>query len=240
MVGWIILGVIALAITAICLLPVGVELWYEDERLRLTARAAGKRIQLLPKPPDRPPREKKEKKPKAKKEKKPREEKPAGEKKGLPLGLTADDVLEVLKKTLRHLGRFGHKLSVDRFMLHFTASEPDPYYTAMTYAYVNEALCILAPLCRRSFRVRKTDVSTDLDFMANRMRLDLGFALSIRIGQILGLGLAVAFSALGVLLRARRRQKKEARFAAAAAAAHTETDKQTETIQEEERMESNG
>ena len=156
-----------------------------------------------------------------------------------------DDLLEIVKKVLHHLNRFGHKFSVDYFMLHFTASEVDPYYTAMTYAYANELLCILAPMCRRSFKVRKSDVSTDLDFMANRMRLDVALEMSIRIGQILGLVFSIAFAAIGVVLKALLRKKKEEKQQGklpppdAGAAGHTEGTND-QTIQDEERMEANG
>ena len=244
MVGWIILGVLVALITAINLIPVGVDASYIDDKLRLAAKAAGVRLQLIPKLPEKEKKPKPEKPKKEKKPKPPKEEKPDKEKKkGLPLGLTIDDVLEILKKTLHHLNRFRHQFSVDNFMLHFTASEVDPYYTAMTYAYVNEALCILAPMCRRSFKVKKSDVSTDLDFMANRMQLDLALEMSIRIGQIVHLGFAIVFSALGVLLKARRRAKKEAREQAKLpppdAGAEQHTDNNT-TIQDEERMAANG
>ena len=244
MVGWIILGGLAALITAINLIPVGVDLSFIDDKLRLAAKAAGVRLQLIPKPPEKEQKPKKEKKLKEKKPKPPKEEKPEKEKKkGLPLGLTVDDILEIVKKVLQRLNRFKHQFVVDRFMLHFTASELDPYYTAMTYVYVNEIICILAPMCRRSFKVKKSDVSTDLDFMANRFRLDFALEMSIRIGQIVGLGFSIAFAALGVVLKAKKRAKKEAKEQAklpqpeAGAAEHTDNNS---TIQDEERMAANG
>lgn len=245
MVGWIILGVLVALIVGFNLIPVGVAVSLIDDKLRLAAKADGLRIQLIPKPPEKEKKPKKEKKKKEKKPKPPKEEKPVEEKqKGLPLGLTLDDVFEIVKKVLQRLNRFKHQFVVDDFMLHFTASEADPYYTAMTYVYVNEALCILAPMCRRSFKVKKSDVSTDLDFMANRFRLDFALEMSIRIGQIVGLGFGIAFAALGVVLKARRRQKKEEKRLKKlpppeeGAAENTEINNQT--IQDEERMAANG
>ena len=121
MVGWIILGVLAALITAINLIPVGVDLSFIDDKLRLAAKAAGVRLQLIPKPPEKEQKPKKEKKLKEKKPKPPKEEKPEKEKKkGLPLGLTVDDILEIVKKVLQRLNRFKHQFVVDRFMLHFT------------------------------------------------------------------------------------------------------------------------
>lgn len=236
MVGWIILGIIVFLIVGILLIPVGVDTAYEGGQFRLSAKAAGLLLQLYPKPPDSGKKPKEEK---PKEEQKPKEEKPEAEKKkGLPFGLNKDELLEIVQIALKGVGRFRRKLSVDRFLLHFTAAGKDPYDTAMTFAYVNEALSILAPICRNSLKVRKADVRTDVDFLGESIKLDAALALTIRIGQIFGVVNAIAFGAIKVILRSKRRQKKEARLLKAEGANQTETE--TKTIQEEERMESNG
>jgi len=252
LVGWIILGVLVALIAAILLIPVGVDAGYEGGELRVSAKVAGFLLQLIPKKePRRPKKEKKPKKPKKKKEKKPEDEEEqeeeTGEKKGLPLGLTKEDLLELVKTVFRGLGRFRRKLSVDRFLLHFTAAWQDPYNTAMLFGYVNEALSILAPLSRQAFRVRRSDVRTEVDFVGEEMKIDFGLALTIRIGQILGVVNAIVFGALGILLRRRRANKKAARLAEKEAktagelpADAIETEKETTAIQDEERMEANG
>lgn len=249
MVGWIILGVIVALIAAILLIPVGVDVAYEGGDFRLSAKAAGILLQLLPKKPGAEPKPKKEKKPKKKRERKPKDDEPqeeeAGKKKGLPLGLTKEDLLELVKTVFRGMGRFRRKLSIDRFLLHFTAAGKDPYHTAMLFGYVNEALSGLSPLGHESFHVKHADVRTEVDFVGEEIRLDFGLALTIRIGQILGVVNSIVFGALGILLRRRRANKKAAKLAAkeekAAANAQAEIiEIQTENIQEEERMESNG
>ena len=249
MVGWIILGVFVALIAAILLIPVGVDAAYEGGEARVSAKVAGLLLQLLPK--KEPKKPKKEKKPKKKKEKKPKQdeeqEPETGEKKGLPLGLTKEDLLELVKTVLRGLGRFRRKLSVDRFLLHLTVAGRDPYNTAMAYAYVNEALSVLAPLSRQAFRVKRSDVRTELDFVGEELQLDAGLAMTIRIGQILCVVNSIAFGAIGIVLRRRRAVKKAARLAKKekkaagelpAAAIDTQTD--TNAIQVEERMEANG
>ena len=59
MAGWIILGVIVGIIVLIMLIPVGADLRYEDEVIRISLKAAGIRLQLLPRPkpasPSAPP-----------------------------------------------------------------------------------------------------------------------------------------------------------------------------------------
>ena len=79
MVGWIILGVIVGIIVLIMLIPIGADFRYEDEVVRISAKVAGIKLQLLPKP-KRKPKKEKAKKEKPQKEQKPKEEKPKEEK----------------------------------------------------------------------------------------------------------------------------------------------------------------
>ena len=64
MVGWIILAVLVGLITLIMLIPIGADLRYEDEVIRVSAKAAGFKIQLIPKKKREPKAEKAEEKPK--------------------------------------------------------------------------------------------------------------------------------------------------------------------------------
>ena len=59
---WIILA-IALVLTVLNLLPVGVDAAYADEAFSLAARIGPFRLRLLPKPPDAKPKKKKPQKP---------------------------------------------------------------------------------------------------------------------------------------------------------------------------------
>ena len=98
-------------------------------------------------------------------------------------------------------------------MLHYVAAGEDPYDTAMTYNYVNAALCMLAPLCAGCFRVRgDTDVRTDIDFTSDKTRVDFELSITLRLIQAVHALLAVAFGALGVLIRSKRRQRREAKL----------------------------
>ncbi|MCR5663893.1 MAG: hypothetical protein K6G17_03325 [Oscillospiraceae bacterium] len=245
MVGWIILGVIVLIIIGINLISVGADVAYEGGQLRLAAKVIGIEIQLLPKKESdepKPKKEKKEKKPK--KKKKPKEEKkePAEKEKGLPLGLSVEELLELAKKALGRLARFPRKICIDRFLLHYTAAGDDPYNTARTFGTVNEVLSVLLPLARSAFRVRKSDVRTDVDFTLDKMQLDFGLGLHFRIGQLVGTLFSTAFAALGVIVRSKIRQKKEKKaLGKQGNNSPTETENsETEAAQAEERMESNG
>ena len=254
MVGLIILGVIVALVIAIMLVPVGADVAYEGGELRLSAKVCGMLLQLIPKPPadeTKPKKEKKPKKPKKpkKKKKQPEEQPQTGEekpKKKLNLDFSMDEIMGLVKSVLRGLGRFGRKLSVDRFLLHYTAAGKDPYTTAMTFGYVNGALTTLAPICRRSFDAKDVDVWTDVDFTTEKTKVDFGVALTIRIGQIFGVVFTILFGALGIIIKHKFRKFKEKRANKKAGIPDNEgtaaenKEEITKTIQAEERTDSNG
>lgn len=250
MVGWIILGVIVLILVGINLIRVGADVSYEGGEFSLSAKAAGVLLQLIPKKEkgeEKPEKEKKPKKEKKKKEKKKESEEESGKskKKGLPLGMTKEELFEAAKAILQHFARFPRKFRIDRFKLHAVIAGRDPYNTAMAYGYLNEALSILLPIARHGFTVKESDVRTDVDFTTEHLSLDFGLGLSIRIGQIVGFILTVAFIGAKYVIRSKRRQKREAKAAAKLApqeqeqiSEHTEnTDKENKP---EERMDTNG
>lgn len=251
MVGLIILGVIIAIIVAIMLVPVGADVAYEGGELRLSAKVCGMLLQLIPKPPadeTKPKKEKKPKKPK-KQKKKAEEQTQTGEekpKKKLDLDFSMDEIMGLVKSVLRGLGRFGRKLSVDRFLLHYTAAGKDPYNTALTFGYVNGALTTLAPICRRSFDAKDVDVWTDVDFTTEKTKVDFGVALTIRIGQIFGVVFTILFGALGIIIKHKFRKFKEKRANKKAGIPDNEgtaaenKEEITKTIQAVERTDSNG
>ena len=117
---WIILA-IALVLTVLNLLPVGVDAAYADETFSLTARVGPLRLRLLPKPPDA--------KPKKKKSPKPKKEKP--KKKSAPPDIRT--ILALAKLGLQALNRFRQRLRVQLLRLVFVSGAPDPYDTALAF-----------------------------------------------------------------------------------------------------------
>ena len=211
MVGWIILGVLVGLIILILLIPVGVDLRYEDGVIRVSLKASFLNLQLIPKPKKKPKKEKpeKEKKPK---EEKPKEEKPKKEKDGkksFPFNL--EEIIDLLKSVIKGLGHFSRKIKVERFVLHWIAAGYDPYNTARLFAVVNAGLSELAPVCTERFHCRDSSVWTDIDFTQEDMFFEFGLRMTIRIGQILMAALIIAFGALKIYLRSKSRRKREAK-----------------------------
>lgn len=246
MVGWIILGVFVLLIVVLMLIPVGADVGYEGGELHVSAKVDGVSLQLIPKKPVDETKPQKEKKPK---EEKPKKEKPAKPKKELSLNFNRDELFGLVKAVLKGFGKFGRKLKVDRFLLHYVAAGEDPYNTAMTYGYVNASLSALAPLCANRFTVRDCSVRTDVDFTAEKMSLDIGIAMTIKIGQIFGVVNTILFGALGILIKNKTRLLLEKLRAKSDKSEQTAQNDETvidineikkENIQAEERMDSNG
>ena len=168
-VAWILVGLVLLILALVLFVPIGADVGYVDKVFKLAVRIDGFALQLLPKKPQDPNKPPKEEKPKPKKEEPPKEEKPKEEKpkKKLSLNFTKEEIFELIKRAINGLGKFG-KLTVRKFMLHFTAGGIDPYNTAMSLGYVNWALSTLAPICARKFKITcKPDVWTDVDFTAD-------------------------------------------------------------------------
>ena len=208
MIGWILLAILVGLITLIMLLPIGADLRYEDEVIRVSAKIAGIKIQLIPKKKKEQKTEQSEEE-KPKPESKPKEEKTKKQKKKRSLSLNAEEIIDLLKVVLKGFGRFGKKFKVERFVLHWTAAGCDPYLVARTFSVVNAGLSQLAPICTERFHCRDSSVWTDIDFVSDRMFFEFGLTMTIRIGQIVGTGIRLAVGALMILLRSKRRVKQE-------------------------------
>ena len=192
---WIILA-IALVLTVLNLLPVGVDAAYTDETFSLAARVGPLRLWLLPKPPDA--------KPKKKKPPKPKKEKP--KKQSAPPDIRT--LLALAKLGLQALDRFRQRLRVQLLRLVFVSGAPDPYDTALAFGYVNAALGALTPLAERALRIDERDIQTGVDFQAGQPRIDARIVCTIRIGQIVVIALA-----FGVGFLKQKRNAKQARAA---------------------------
>ena len=197
---WIILA-IALVLTVLNLLPVGVDAAYADETFSLAARIGPFRLRLLPKPPDAKPKKKKPQKPK---KEKPKKEKP--KKKSAPPDIRT--ILALAKLGLQALDRFRQRLRVQLLRLVFVSGAPDPYDTALAFGYVNAALGALTPLAERALRIDERDIQTGVDFQAGQPRIDARIVCTIRIGQIVVIALA-----FGVGFLKQKRNAKQARAA---------------------------
>lgn len=199
---WIILA-IALVLTVLNLLPMGVDAAYADETFSLAVRIGPFRLRLLPKPPDAKPKKERPRKPKKEKPKK-RSASP-----------DLKTILGLVQLGLQALDRLRQRLRVRLLRLVFVSGAPDPYDTALAFGYVNAALGALTPLAERTLRIDERDIQTGVDFQTERPRIDAHIVCTIRIGQIVVI--ALAFGAGFLKQKMHSKQARTARVKAAPA-----------------------
>lgn len=212
------LGIILLIIILLLILPVGADVAYEGGAFALKVKAGPFRIGILPG---------KKKDGKAEKEKKPKKSKKKngdetasgteGKKKAAKpkQKLTFEDIMGIIRLGLDALGRFRRSISIDLLKLHVVTAGPDPYSAVMSYGYVNAAIGALLPPLHKTFKIKKEDYDSRIDFEAEKLGIDARVVLSVRIGEILLIVLCAGFGFVKWLLRRRRRAKAEAKAAAA-------------------------
>jgi len=230
-----IFALVLLAVLVILFVPVGADVSYVSSEFSLALRVGFYSHKLLPKKKvSEEPAEEKTDAAEAKPKKEKKKESSGGDNILKKLELSFDEIIEIIKKALKGVSKFG-KLTVHEFMLHYIAAGKDPYSTAMTYNYVNAALSALAPSAAKVFKVSgDVDVWTDIDFTREKMLADVRLSITLKLVQVLHVALVAGFGVLGVLIKNRIRVARKRR-------AEKKQNKNTEiNIQTEERMDSNG
>lgn len=164
-------------------------------------------IQAFPlKKKDKPAQKqaKKAKPPKEKKEK-PKAEAPLTEKAGGAL----DYARTLLPVALDAVGSMYSKIRMDTLELELTVGAADPADAAMRYGQASAALGALWEPLTRAFHVKDGRARARVDFDAQEMTVYARASLSLKIGQILWLGLYFGCKALWGFLAVRRRQKQK-------------------------------
>lgn len=197
---WIVLALLAL-LTLVNLLRVGVSAGYEAQAFFVSARVGPLTIPVWPRPPAEEPK-------KPKKEKPPKEPK-APQEQTKEKELDFDTVLALAKLALTAAGSFRRKLTVELFRLVFVAGSSDPYDTAMQSAYVQAALGGLRPLAERALHIQERDVQVGADFTADKPRIEARLTLTIRIGQIVAIGVVFGVGYLKLMLQKKKAAKAQ-------------------------------
>lgn len=226
-----ILALVLIALLVILFVPLGADVSYVNSEFSLALKIGFYSHKLFPKTKES--EEAEENKPDAA-EKKPKKKKESASGDNIlkKLQLSFDEIIEIIKKALKGVSKFG-KLTVHDFMLHYIAAGKDPYSSAMTYNYVNAALSALAPLAAKIFKVNgDIDVWTDIDFTREKMLADVKLGITLRLIQVLHVAVVAGFGVLSVLIKNRIRIAKLRK-------AEKKQNKEI-NIQTEERMDSNG
>lgn len=203
-----VLGLILLVLFLIGQIRVGVAAGYTEDGLDVRARLGPIRIKVFP----RPGKEEKEKKPKKKKTKKPKKGKTGQdgepqEKERKPKGGVLILARELIPLALEAAGCFWRRLVVDQLELCLTVGCPDPADAAMLYGQANAALGAMWEPLTKAFHVKDGHAHVQVDFDAQGTTVYGKAALSLKIGQILWLGLHFGLKALLGFIRYKRQMK---------------------------------
>jgi len=198
------------------LVRVGCRVDYDADGLTVWLKVACFRFQLLP---DRTDQQKKEAKrrrkeqKKARKDRKKAKDKPdASEKNGeaTPKKGELRWLLQLVEPALRALGRLRRRLRVERVRIDYAiGGAGDPAAAAVKYGAVSAGGGALLPLINAALDVRDWDLDLSVDFETEETRVALSAAGTYRVGQLVAIMLALAFSVLGAYMRNQNRIKKE-------------------------------
>lgn len=225
-----VLAIVALVLFLVGQIRVGVRAEYNAQGFLAWLRLGPLNIKVFPlaKKEKKKPKKKKEKPPKpaGEKPKKPAEarpEKPAGEKPGKPAeekpqksalekaGGALDYAMALLPIALDAAAQFGRKLQIDVLRLELTAGAEDPADAAIRYGQAVAALGAFWTPLTHAFRVKDGEARALVDFGSSSMTLYGAAALSLKIGQIVWLGLWAGWRALWAFLGVRREHRREKR-----------------------------
>lgn len=179
-----------------------------DEGLTAWVRLGPKKLVLYPMKPK--PEKKPQKKPKPQKPPKPRKEKPPKPKTSLGSKLREGKLLAdiFVPIALEAAKGFFYKLQIDVLELYIHVGAYDPADGAVLYGRANAlAAAVWLPL-NQAFRIREGRVRVDWAPLAEKLVCAGQLALSLRIGEILWIGLRFGVKALAGFLRYRRLKRK--------------------------------
>lgn len=196
--GWIILAAVLLLLFLLGQLRLGAAGEYGPGGAGAWLRAGPVRIRLYP--------SRRSGAPKKKKASRPRQKHPAGKARG---GGLLELMKELLPLALEAAGCFRRRLRVDRLELKLTVGAADPGDAAIRYGQANALLGSIWQPLTEAFHVEEGRARVEVDFNAAAPVLTGRVSLSLKLYQILWLGLHFGLRALSTYVRCRNRQKQQ-------------------------------
>lgn len=196
--------------TIVALLRFGISAEYGQNGFKAVAHIAIWKIDIYPRE-EKPGKEEKKAARKARKKqkslakaekkakKRPEEEKPG----------TLETLFEMLPGIKKGLGRLRRKLLIRKISIHFVAAGGDPYGTAMAFGAANAVGGALMPMIENSFRVKRRDIRTSADFVADTHSIYVKASISIAVWE----AVYVASSILPALIKNASKSKHDKRTA---------------------------
>ncbi|MEG2377661.1 MAG: DUF2953 domain-containing protein [Clostridia bacterium] len=172
----IIIGSLAVIVTAILITRVRAEIKYNSDGFKLIIRILFYKMEI-------PGKKKAYKKGKGQKAKKPEGEH----------GGKLDNFTELIKLALKIGGKAISKIKIDDMELQLNVASDNPFKTAMMYSGAGSAVGILVPLLENNFNIKKKKISVNPDFVGHEITVVLDAIASIAIGSLIKLGIIFAY-----------------------------------------------
>ncbi|MDR1217674.1 MAG: DUF2953 domain-containing protein [Oscillospiraceae bacterium] len=182
------LGIVAAAVCALALVRLGVSAEYGEGGLELEARIGAVRLRLYPRPLKRRARA-------ARGRREPKTRRPGG-----LAGFT-----DIAAYALKALGRLRRRLLIKRLVVRWSVpGADDPARAAMTYGGASAAAAPLERLIDGAFRVKRRELSANVDFCAAEPRVYISAAVSAAVWELV----YVACALLPAIVRTTNRKGK--------------------------------
>lgn len=198
---WVI-ALILLVLILLMLLPVGLQVHYDDAGATVKAQIGWIRFSVFPKPP------KQNQQKKRKKKKPPQPEPQAPEKKPPMRGIR--DFQPFIRLAVDFLGALRQKVVVRSLTLRIWYGGKDAAEAAIHYGQAWAVIGAVMPLLDASVRIQARDVQAIYLEEANTLSLLFQAVLRLRLGQCLALAMKYGLRALAVAVEWKRRKEKTA------------------------------
>jgi hypothetical protein len=215
----VLLGIVLL-LFLIGQIRLGGRVEYSQEGVTAWIRICGISKQLFPKPTLTRSQEEKAAEKKRKKEEKARRKKEAKAKKSSEKKKTTESQEKTEKKPggslelvrgllpviIQALGGLKKRIRIDRLIVHYVAGGTDAAQVAISYGKLSAGAAGIVALLDNNFKVKRQEVTMDVNFLAESPTIYLDAGLSLTVGQILYLAVRYGIASLKVFLRQRRKQ----------------------------------
>jgi hypothetical protein len=216
----VLLGIVLL-LFLIGQIRLGGRVEYSQEGVTAWIRICGISKQLFPKPTLTRSQEEKAAEKKRKKEEKARRKKEAKAKKSSQKkektpkteektekkpGGSLELVRGLLPVVIQALGALKKRIRIDRLIVHYVAGGTDAAQVAISYGKLSAGAAGVVALLDNNFKVKRQEITMDVNFLAESPTIYLDAGLSLTVGQILYLAVRYGIASLKVFLRQRRKQ----------------------------------
>lgn len=219
----LVLAIVVAVLALVALIPIGCRVEYAQPGVKAWARICGVPILLFPREKKSPEDGRKKKEKKGKKAKKKKEKQPDGQ--SSKQGGTVKLVLSLLPIAVEALGALKKRIRIDNLEAHYVAGGEDAAQVALSYGKISGGAGAVLAILNQNFKVKRQEVTVDVNFLAEEATIYLDAALSIRVGQVVYLAVRYGVASLRVFLRHKKAQK-------ASAAQKTERQEETKNTAE--------